>query len=48
MPAQLVPYVIWQTWKSTHPRPLRFKGMNSIVQVRRVLSFRLRCREQVY
>ena len=32
--AQLVPYVIWQTWKDIHPRPLRFKGMNSIVQVR--------------
>ena len=31
--AQLVPYVIWQTWKSTHPAPLRFDGMNSMVLV---------------
>ena len=29
--AQLVPYVIWQTWKDTYPSTLRFEGMNSMV-----------------
>ena len=28
-----MPYVIWQTWKDTHPPPLRFQGMNSMVLV---------------
>jgi len=30
---QVVPRVIWQTWKDTHPGPRRFEGMSSIALV---------------
>ena len=35
---QLVPFVIWQTWKDMEPRAPRFEGMNSMVQVRKAQS----------
>ena len=42
---QLVPFVIWQTWKDVHPRPPRFQGMNSLVQVQLAMRTCL-CRPQ--
>jgi hypothetical protein len=33
MAAQLVPYVIWQTWKDTMPLRKRYEGISSMPQV---------------
>jgi hypothetical protein len=35
---QLVPHVIWQTWKDTTPSGRRFEGMDSMVQVLHAVS----------